>query len=234
MAGRFATLSPRMRRLVRAALALMAAQVLLVALRVAEFVSGAPADVWVPTTLLMLAFPAAAIGQSLLMRRVRLAEAAERERAAAEREKLLRLHAPNPAPGQCPVCALTDLDDLAAGDALLEYEGTGWARVVAYGPGRAHSECAAVVPYVASPRSTSPGAAAHGGCAAAGKPRLCVCPQCEKNRPRSPESWRELGFLRHEVQAWSGAGFTPGRAADLREQGFTLPRHLPEWLRDPR
>lgn len=71
------------------------------------------------------------------------------------------LKAPNPAPGQCPVCGLTDLAERAVGDELLGDAGTALARVVAYGPDRAHSECAAVVPYVAPTRSTSGGTRPH-------------------------------------------------------------------------
>lgn len=60
----------------------------------------------------------------------------------------LDLKAPNPAPGQCPVCGLEDLDERAAGDDLLGDAGTALAKVVPYGPDRAHFECAATVPYV--------------------------------------------------------------------------------------
>lgn len=80
-------------------------------------------------------------------------KAVERAPAAPRWE----LKAPNPAQGQCPVCGLTDLAERAVGDELLGDAGTALARVVAYGPDRAHAECAAVVPYVAPARSTSGG-----------------------------------------------------------------------------
>lgn len=163
--------SPRLRHLVRFALGVMATQVLLIAARVAEFLSGASAVVWVPTSLLIFAFAALGLVVSMRMHQVRLAETAERERAAVERRDLLRLRAPDPGPGQCPVCSLTDLDALAADDRFLGHAGTPWARVVPHGPHRAHSECAAVVPYAPPPRSTS-----------GGTPRLCRCAQCERQR----------------------------------------------------
>lgn len=75
----------------------------------------------------------------------------------------LELKAPNPRPGQCPVCSLEDLDARAADDAFMGDTGTELARVVAYGPDRAHSECAAVVPYVPPSRSTSGGTAYQSG-----------------------------------------------------------------------
>lgn len=105
---------------------------------------------------------------------------------AAPSTPRLELKAPNPRPGQCPVCSLEDLDERAAGDELLGDTGTALARVVAYGPHRAHSECAAVVPYVPPPRSTSGGMTlGHAVLALDGRPHLCRCPQCERNRPRS-------------------------------------------------
>jgi hypothetical protein len=59
------------------------------------------------------------------------------------------LKAPDPAPGQCPVCGLEDLDELAALDAdgLSGEIDPALVRVVAYGPHRAHYGCAQVVPY---------------------------------------------------------------------------------------
>src|SRR6185437_985806 len=175
----FLKLSPRQRRLVRVALGVMATQVLLVAARVVEFLFGAPAAVWVPTSLLLFTFGFAAIGLSVRIRQVRIAETVERKRAAAQRRELLRLRAPDPASGQCPVCSLTDLDERAVGDELLEDGGTVLARVVAYGPHRAHSECAAMVPYVPPARSTSGGGSYRGDalgyhwtCKACGKRKL--------------------------------------------------------------
>ena len=72
--GGYAKLSPRLRRLVRIALGVMAAQILLLAARVAEFLFGAPAVLWVPTSLLIFAFAAGAFGVCARMRSVRIAE----------------------------------------------------------------------------------------------------------------------------------------------------------------
>lgn len=243
----FAALSPRMRRLTRWALALMAGQLLAIVARAAEWLLGSGAQVWVPTTLLMFAVSLAAIGQSLHMRRVRLAETAQRQREAAEHKEFRRLRAPNPAPGQCPVCSLADLDERAIGDELLGDAGTVLARVVSYGPDRAHAECAAVVPYAAPPRATSGGTtqiAAKGSrmarwmaptVEAEGERLLAAlrvhAPELPPSGSHAWEHWRQRGFLRHEAQAWYQAGFTPWRAADLREQGFMRPRDLPEGLR---
>lgn len=153
----------------------------------------------------------------------------------------------NPVPGQCPVCGLADLDERAVGDELLGDAGTALARVVPYGPDRAHAECAAVVPYAAPLRST-PGApsqvAAKGSRTARwlapaveseGERLLAVLrshgPELPPTGSRAWESWRQHGFLRHEALAWYQAGFTPWHAADLREQGFIRPRDLPVGLR---
>lgn len=99
-------------------------------------------------------------------------KAVERAPAAPRWE----LKAPNPAQGQCPVCGLTDLAERAVGDELLGDAGTALARVVAYGPDRAHAECAAVVSYVPPPRSTSGGTAP--GYHAAANPDGCSAPRC--------------------------------------------------------
>lgn len=61
----------------------------------------------------------------------------------------LDLKAPSPRPGQCPVCSLEDLDELAVDDEFAREIDPDLARVVAYGPDRAHFACAAVVPYKA-------------------------------------------------------------------------------------
>jgi hypothetical protein len=71
------------------------------------------------------------------------AVALEAEKEAA---KLRQLHAPDATAGQCPVCGMDDLDQLAADDRLME-RGP-FAKVVAYGLRRAHWECAEFVPYV--------------------------------------------------------------------------------------
>jgi hypothetical protein len=101
----------------------------------------------------------------------------------------LELKAPSPRPGQCPVCSLEDLEERAADDAFMGDTGTALARVVKYGPDRAHSECAAVVPYEPPLRSTSGGTYREGGIVLspeklAAKER-CVCKQChaETGRP---------------------------------------------------
>ena len=75
----------------------------------------------------------------------------EAERRARHREALLSLSAPDAGPGQCPVCALDDLEQLASDDRFLDRQGT-WRRVAPYGRGRAHQECAELVPYKPSPR----------------------------------------------------------------------------------
>lgn len=182
----FAAMSPRMRRLVRWSLALMAGQLLAVVARVVEFVLSAPVSVWVPTSVLMFGLGGPCIGLSLRMRAVRLAEDAEAQAERVRRAEFLRLRAPDPLPGQCPVCAYDDLGVLGERDRDLGVEGTELARVVAYGPHRAHSECAAVVPYVPPPRSTSGGMTlGHAVLALDGRPHLCRCPQCERARPRS-------------------------------------------------
>jgi hypothetical protein len=114
----------------------------------------------------------------------------------------LELKAPNPEAGQCPVCSLTDLDERAIGDELLGDAGTAFARVVAYGPHRAHSECAAVVPYT---KPHAPGTAAvaehtHFGssvdghwtycCEAMRESAPCACGECERQRSEFMRSVR--------------------------------------------
>lgn len=146
-----------MRRLVRLAAVFMAAQVVTIVARVVEFLTGAPVFVWVSTTLLSFALAAPGIGVSLRMRSVRLAETAERERDAARRREFLLLRAPDPRPGQCPVCSLEDLDELAVHDEFAREIDPECVRVVPYGPHRAHYACAKTVPYVAPTRSTSGG-----------------------------------------------------------------------------
>lgn len=178
----FAALSPRMRRLTRWALALMAGQLLAIVARAAEWLLGSGAQVWVPTTVLMFALAPAGIGVSLHMRSVRLAEQAGRDREALRRAEFQRLRAPRPDPGQCPVCAYDDLDALAERDRDLEVEGTPLARVVGYGPDRAHAECAEAVPHV-PPRKHH-----HQGFYVAGKWTYC----CEEMR-EPPSSTTRCG-----------------------------------------
>ena len=112
----------------------------------------------------------------------------------------LALKAPNPKPGQCPVCSLEDLDERAADDAFMGDTGTPPARVVPYGPDRAHSECAAVVPYAAPAKPTERCAAiptddgrvmclAHNQ----GDPRCTVYPPPEPKPGKPRESARTKG-----------------------------------------
>lgn len=109
-----------------------------------------------------------------------LLRAPHRRPLPAAQEARLGLKAPNPMPGQCPVCSLEDLDERAADDAFMGDTGTPLARVVAYGPDRAHSECAAVVPYVPPLRSTSGGTRrAHPGFWIDGEYVSCGCDLCE-------------------------------------------------------
>jgi len=79
----------------------------------------------------------------------RAVEAARREKL---RQQLHTLVAPDAVDGQCPVCGLDDLDELAAVDQELE-EGADsrFTRVRTYGSHRAHAECAELVPYKPSP-----------------------------------------------------------------------------------
>lgn len=90
----------------------------------------------------------------LLLQRARAQEAQELDRRAEEkerrerlREQLRTLAAPDAVDGQCPVCGLDDLDQLAAVDAELEEPGSRFQRVVPYGARRAHQECAELAPY---------------------------------------------------------------------------------------
>lgn len=76
------------------------------------------------------------------------AESAETERKAKWHDDVYRVAYPDPAPGQCPVCGLDDLIELAQRDAYLELAGTPAARVVSYGPLFAHQECAEIAPYL--------------------------------------------------------------------------------------
>jgi hypothetical protein len=79
----------------------------------------------------------------------RLSDAQRRQREV-EREaaaELRTLRAPNADPGQCPVCGMDDLDQLAADDGFME-RGPDRSKVVAYGRRRAHRDCAEFVPYV--------------------------------------------------------------------------------------
>jgi hypothetical protein len=80
----------------------------------------------------------------------------------------LELKAPNPEPGQCPVCSMTDLAAVDEAEAFLGRPD----RVVAYGPWRAHWDCAEVVPYEA-PKPVLPPREVHvsGG--------SCTCFACE-------------------------------------------------------
>lgn len=82
-------------------------------------------------------------------------EADERAEARKRRERLRQqlrtLAAPDAVDGQCPVCGLDDLGQLAAVDAQLEEPGSRFTRVVPYGARRAHQECAELVPYQMTP-----------------------------------------------------------------------------------
>jgi hypothetical protein len=68
-----------------------------------------------------------------------------RLRAEAELAELHTPRVPDAGPDQCPVCAGFGLDDLAADDAFMDRGAL--AKVVAYGPRRAHWDCAEFVPH---------------------------------------------------------------------------------------
>lgn len=162
--GQLARLNPRVRRLVLGWLVLAVTQIALIVVRFAEFATGAAPGIQDATGAVMGVLALALIGVALRnlvvnrqIRREREAEAARRQKEADVRWEFLRLRAPNPAPGQCPVCAFDDLDDLAERDRYIEAEGTPSARVTAYGPDQAHAECAAAVPYAPPPQATTGG-----------------------------------------------------------------------------
>lgn len=150
-----------MRRLIAWSVAWMALDVTLMAARVVEYFASALLLAGDVTTLCALGASGALIGTGLAMRRVRLTEAADAEVRKARRTEFLRLRAPSPTTGQCPVCAMDDLDVLAERDRELELDGTPLVRVVTYGPVRAHQECAEAVPYVPPAWSTPVGARPH-------------------------------------------------------------------------
>lgn len=71
-------------------------------------------------------------------------------KAVTSKPAIAELKAPNADPDQCPVCSLSDLAELAAVDAAVGLDGDD-VHVVGYGRGRAHRECALVLPYAAPP-----------------------------------------------------------------------------------
>jgi hypothetical protein len=79
------------------------------------------------------------------LRRAREQERLEHHRREQRRAELRTLAAPDAGYGQCPVCALGDLDALAADDRATGAIGS-CRRVVDYGQRRAHQECAGLVP----------------------------------------------------------------------------------------
>jgi hypothetical protein len=147
----------------------------------------------------------------------------------------LELNAPNPVPSQCPVCGLTDLDERAVGDEVLGDGGTALARVVAYGPWRAHSECAAVVPYAAqtsdylvrgTPQTPPPPDYVQPAASRALVGHISIDLQgleLAALRMRLPVTgasrermWRQYGFTAREALRWYQAGFTPWSAEYYR------------------
>jgi hypothetical protein len=79
--------------------------------------------------------------------RTGLAQAGVRLAAEATESVELRTpRVPDAGPDQCPVCGGFGLDALAADDQFME-RGPDRAKVVTYGPRRAHWDCAEVVPY---------------------------------------------------------------------------------------
>lgn len=100
-------------------------------------------------------FPSAAfwwalvVGASMVRARLAARPGVEVSPTPAPR---FELKAPDPAPGQCPVCSLADLDELGVHDEMAAEIDPALVRVVAYGPHRAHYACAAVAPYVAPPK----------------------------------------------------------------------------------
>lgn len=147
-------------------------------------------------------------------------------RAAAETSApappRLELKAPNPRPGQCPVCSLEDLDELAVHDDFAREIDPECVQVVPYGPHRAHYACAKTAPYIAPRRSTSGGiaggaAAEHASYTLNGRLNLCRCAQCEKNREAPKRShWlidsdafsEELAAVGEKLQRLAGM-YTP-------------------------
>lgn len=70
------------------------------------------------------------------------------EAAKAEAKALRTPRAPDAGPDQCPVCGGFGLGELAADDKLME-RGADRAKVVPWGPKRAHWDCAEFVPHKA-------------------------------------------------------------------------------------
>jgi hypothetical protein len=110
------------------------------------------------------------LGCMVMALRLGDAQKRQREAAAAEAAELRTLRAPDAGRGQCPVCAMDDLDELAADDELMD-RGPGRCKVVAYGSRRAHRDCAELVPYVAPPHFKSFEVDGH--------KTYCACKQCE-------------------------------------------------------
>lgn len=89
---------------------------------------------------------------------------------AVEAAALRTPRAPDAGPDQCPVCAMADLDELAADDRLME-RGPDRCKVVPYGSRRAHRDCAEMAPYTASVHFDSFEVDGH--------KTYCACKQCE-------------------------------------------------------
>lgn len=160
----------------------------------AAFLAGAVRD-W-----LLLVAPVGVAGTTLLVAHL------SRPKPVVVAALRWELKAPNPAAGQCPVCGLEDLDERAVGDDLLGDAGTALARVVPYGPDRAHSECATVVPWV-KPQYAQGGLVptAVEVCSTGNRARPCRCRECERQRPGRARS----GYVAGDVPV-SGLGLLPG------------------------
>lgn len=112
-----------------------------------------PPAVFIPSSILApLVANAGSIGLSLRSKRdkreLQATENAKRDAEAKHYAEVHRVAVRNPQPGQCPVCGLTDLLELAQTDAYCGDTGdSAMAFVVPYGPHHAHVICATVVPY---------------------------------------------------------------------------------------
>lgn len=116
-------------------------------------VGGMPLSAWylAPFSAGSFAFTLRAI---VMIRRAREQEQRGLDKRVEEKVRREQLHqelhtlkAPDADSGQCPVCSLGDLAELAAVDEYLEEPGSRFTRVVPYGAHRAHQECAELVPY---------------------------------------------------------------------------------------
>lgn len=109
------------------------------------------------------------------------------------------LKAPDAGPGQCPVCGMADLDELARDDRFMERGDR--SKVVQYGRQRAHRDCAELVPYVPPPHFSAFEVDGH--------KTYCACARCEPSAtyPGVYSRCRFCGFYRRAASVEAATAY---------------------------